>query len=279
MRWFILILTVQSLIIYNFTEACNSHQEEPVVEEKGGDVNSDSGVDDHGNRDSRKGDEGSHPPVEGQENSGQESSSGHPGNGNPNNHFSSGSRSGYSRRIRRVRSSSGPSNGAYYNPPFAEMGMQSNYMRYNDKPMQYPQSPIDNVYMPTSASGYPNHPDIYSDYGSQPSLQAHTPVQSYSSRETGGEDTYRQSEPIPYNGEIMNREHRPMNNHGDNSVYGQPNVFSDPQVPEARRSFQNAGMDPYAAHQAEIARLTKLNEERMRRYEEEKAKYYNEHLK
>ncbi|VDL62201.1 unnamed protein product [Hymenolepis diminuta] len=257
------------------TEACNNHQEEPLVEDKGGD----SGVDDHVNPDSRKGDEESHPPVEDQENSGQDSSSGQPGNGNFNNYFSSGSRSGYNRRIRRVRSPNGPPNDAYYNSPFAEMRMQGNYMRYNDNPMQYPQSPIENVYVPPLASAYPNHPDVYSDYGSQPSLQGHPPIQSYSSRETGGEDTYRQLEPIPYNGEIMNGEQRPMNNYGDNSVYSQPNVFSDPQVPEVRRSFQNVEMDPYAAHQAEIARLTKLNEERMRRYEEEKAKYYNEHLK
>lgn len=44
------------------------------------------------------------------------------------------------------------------------------------------------------------------------------------------------------------------------------------QGPEPR----TGGMDPYAAHQAEIARLRYENEERMRRYEEEKAKYYGD---
>nr|CDS27700.1 expressed protein [Hymenolepis microstoma] len=253
-------------IILNFTEACNNHHEEPH----------------HGDR------EHSHPPGGGHGHSGhrpehgdhnnhghhpEQGGRGHHGHGN--GHFSSDPRHDYNVRIRRARNPNEASNGAYYGQPMTGMA-QNNYMRYSDQSMQ-----DDNEYSQPPEHAYPSYPDTYPDYGNRAPMQVYSHEQSYSSRETG-EYTYRRSEPTPYNNQMHNQhgEQRQMNNYeGANNDYGASNVFVDPQVPEERRDYQNAGMDPYAAHQAEISRQTRLNEERMRRYEEEKAKYYRDHSK
>ncbi|VDN97186.1 unnamed protein product [Rodentolepis nana] len=193
----------------------------------------------------------------------------HHGHGNRYGHFSSDPRQNYNERVRRARHPNEPSNGAYYDQSMNGM-MHHNYMSYGD-----------NEYSQTPEHAYSNYPNEYEDYESRHQMQAYSHEQSYASRETG-EYSYGRSEPTPYNSQMhyQNGDPGQMGNYGgENNAYGEPNVFVDPQVPEERSNPQNAGMDPLSAYQAEIARLTRLNEERMRKYEEEKAKYYREHAK
>ncbi|KAM7538738.1 hypothetical protein Aperf_G00000057282 [Anoplocephala perfoliata] len=118
-------------------------------------------------------------------------------------------------------------------------------------------------------------------YGNDGQHNYPTPGETQPMPVYGGRGSHGMSAQAPYENQPSRqeikyplRETEPIGSHEEKS---QPNRFQDQQRVEPGESFQKVGMDPYEAHKAEIERLAKLNEERMRRYEEEKAKYYKTH--
>ena len=109
-------------------------------------------------------------------------------------------------------------------------------------------------------STYTQQPQV-GGYSNYPTNEA-TSMYYYDGRQSYDTPEWNQNQPTASSQQWQPpMEDRPMHQHTSMSYGG---------------SWEQ-GSDNYATHQAEMERLRKLQEERMRRYEREKAQYYGQH--